>query len=450
MARRASLRGLSTRARLAKFDEAKHRRGAGGQFTDKPGAGDDAPRPTESPRVTAARAVGRVGDERRPQPGANPPEHDAALRGYAGSARATYINERLRFPDEVPPLDAQDMDVVRGMDAAIAAGRLDADEVLYRGLSADAAKNFDALQPGQMLVDRAFVSTSRSRNWAASMGAQATERGPGTLMEIRAPAGTPAAQPQHNPQEQEVVLGRGTRMRYAGRGDDGRYVFDVVPGRGTDAPPHLSAEKAVAPSNFTPPSEEEFLQSRPDNIRKFLEMSPEVRRKTYQEYVRQENYVHVARIARGSPFTEEETNTLRNYCGTTSNFRSIQASLRGGAVPDEARRMDEMMTKSHLPEDTSLWRGVAENFYGLDGLKEGDVVVDLGFTSTSMERSHARLFQKKGSMLEIRAPAGSPAVLPGRLPDRPVEYEVILPRSSRLRFAGKKGRVYVFDLVADV
>ena len=231
-ARRRSLRGLSARALAgrARFEEAKHRRDPTGKFADKPGAGDDAPRGgarSESARVRAAREAGRIGDVRREQPAANPPEHDAALRAYAGNAQATYINARLRFPDEVPPLDDQDWSVVRGMDAAVAAGRLESDEVLYRGVGMGSRDRFDAMAPGQVIVDRGFVSTSRDEAWARGISELNSERTT-TVMEIRAPAGTPAAQPQHNPQEQEVIFGRGTRLRFVGREGD-RYVFDLVP-----------------------------------------------------------------------------------------------------------------------------------------------------------------------------------------------------------------------------
>ena len=51
-----------TLGRLGKFDEAKHKRGTGGKFADKPGAGDDAPSKSAKAKDSAVR-IGR--DEQR-------------------------------------------------------------------------------------------------------------------------------------------------------------------------------------------------------------------------------------------------------------------------------------------------------------------------------------------------------------------------------------------------
>lgn len=119
------------------------------------------------------------------------------------------INDHLRevFNDDEqqPKIDA--------IDAALnAAPALTEDIVIYRGVNADAGLKFKV---GGTITDKAYMSTSLNEHVAKDL----VEKEKGTLLSIKAPAGTKGAyidSISSHDTEQEFLLPRGTRLRITG------------------------------------------------------------------------------------------------------------------------------------------------------------------------------------------------------------------------------------------
>jgi len=111
------------------------------------------------------------------------------------------------------------LDLIAGMDAAFAeAPRLPEPTVVYRGIPFDSVlkRNFDKLEPGFIIKDPKFGSTSLSRSlaekWAGFPPEYLTpENEIGALLEIRLPKGTKFIYP--NTSEQELILDRDGEYR---------------------------------------------------------------------------------------------------------------------------------------------------------------------------------------------------------------------------------------------
>ena len=228
MARLSSRRRkLSATAARAKFDESKHRR-VGGKFADKPGAGDDAPKTRMKIGGVFERGnISGPAGKRVVTRGNVPPETETALRQYAGTPQAAAMNHSLR---QGWPLSTRESEISAGLDAGLAQSSLTDNATLFRGVSPDFGARLGTMRPGDVLTDAGYVSTSRDPIWASTSGgimaSRAGEPGFVSVMEIQARAGTPALEPTHNAIEQEVIFGRGTRLRYLGKSQN-RYRFDL-------------------------------------------------------------------------------------------------------------------------------------------------------------------------------------------------------------------------------
>jgi hypothetical protein len=132
-------------------------------------------------------------------------------------------------------------------------------------------------------------------------------------------------------------------------------------------------------------------------------------------------------------------NARGRYFGTA--YRTINAELRAGSITDLQVQewvdaLDEAATRWQFAEPTSLFRGVARDALPevQDAFDAGTLVgaelSDAAYQSTTLLQSEAKRFaRRRGALLfEIRASAGQPAI-----PGLRQEYEVILPRGSRLR-----------------
>jgi SPP1 gp7 family putative phage head morphogenesis protein len=110
-------------------------------------------------------------------------------------------------------------------DAAIAKGALPDAAVLYRGIE---GRIVDGLTVGGTFEDLGYSSTSMSREIAEDF---ASRRAAGVILEIVAPAGTPAAfvPAAGGLDEAELVLGRGSRFRVVGENSrNGRRILRVA------------------------------------------------------------------------------------------------------------------------------------------------------------------------------------------------------------------------------
>lgn len=126
---------------------------------------------------------------------------------------------------------------------------------------------------------------------------------------------------------------------------------------------------------------------------------------------------------------------------------------------DISDHLDRAISKTRLPADALLYRGVGQTLAGeLADLKPGQTITDKAFMSTSRREQVANGFASGSGILrtliEIRAPKGMPALDLGLLSTRNVEQEVVLPRNTELRYIGRTSRfnknltpVYQFEVV---
>lgn len=129
---------------------------------------------------------------------------------------------------------------VEAMDRAIAAGRVPRDVVMFRGL--DSSIDTSHLAPGSFLDDPGFTAVTASRDTAGRY-AKGRGKGPGTIVEVTVPQGTNGAWVVSGLKDvkpgdyswarrslnDELVLGRNTRMRVRGvRDEGGMRVVDAV------------------------------------------------------------------------------------------------------------------------------------------------------------------------------------------------------------------------------
>lgn len=187
----------------AEFEEGKHPRDKGGEFTS--GGGDKG----------VLTSGTELSDEEKFQ-----------LTEYLTSGED--LNPFLRRGGE---LDDLTRDMVSGIDAAIGKHTLPKSTVLYRGVSGDVGKKFEKLVPGQVISSLGYTSTTKTFERATEFGK--------VVMELQAPAGTNAFDMEHVYHHlnksfvdlargnMEVLLGRGTRLEFTGRGNEGQFVFRV-------------------------------------------------------------------------------------------------------------------------------------------------------------------------------------------------------------------------------
>jgi hypothetical protein len=154
-------------------------------------------------------------------------EERSALDGYSG-AYFREINETLRgntsvWTDLTP---AQLKAETRQIDAAINKGTLTAETTLYRGTSFDAlGGGIPAI--GTTLSDKGFLSTSRSSSIAEAFVNMGSNK---VMLKITAPRGTKGADVSHHVggHEQEILLGRNTKLRVTGTSTSGgRTIVEV-------------------------------------------------------------------------------------------------------------------------------------------------------------------------------------------------------------------------------
>lgn len=145
------------------------------------------------------------------------PEHEA-LQHYVDQGYE-FVNKLLRWTgDEDELADSLGDDVsdlwneVDELDAEISRQPPSTgDFTVWRGM-----RNAGDMQPGSVVSDRAFVSTTRDANMASEFPRSFGERQQGLVVEIRVPAGTrtlDVAQLLNRPEEQEVLLPRDSQFR---------------------------------------------------------------------------------------------------------------------------------------------------------------------------------------------------------------------------------------------
>ncbi|MBA3577292.1 MAG: DUF935 family protein [Sphingomonas sp.] len=141
------------------------------------------------------------------------------------------------------------------------------------------------------------------------------------------------------------------------------------------------------------------------------------------------NGIDPSEVIENGNISREERKALKNY----SKFAYFETNkeLRAGAEPASVGAIDAAIDGSLTTEDTLLFRGVEGPVP-----RQGDTLLDLGYSSTSTSPATAANFSE-GYLMSIRMPAGESALsMDAQLSVFPEEKEVLLPRGSGFRVVG--------------
>ena len=235
----------------ADFDEGKHKRDDSGRFSKSGGGGKSSKSSggyskTEK-KASPKEAIPPISDDVSL-------DHINSLMAYTGNSSS--INGGLRNGK----LSERDKKIVKHLDEVISSAKpTKADTTVYRGITADSdfAKKLASAKEGEVISDKAFMSTSVNKSKALEYARDAGDAGSkkgksgGVVMEINVPKGTKtinlSGESDVNANE-EVILGRGTSVKVTSvtkKGGETHVKVDVVK---SEAP---SKEKA-APTGSPP------------------------------------------------------------------------------------------------------------------------------------------------------------------------------------------------------
>lgn len=223
--------------------------------------GFETPLPRPATPVTSAKPVGDVDAyvkamQREPLDAADAitvDRYQGAEYIKANDYARTGSAERFTSPEEAQEVQA-------GFDRLVSKGALPEDTLLYRGASGKRIST----TPGEVFTEPGYSSTSMREDVGKDF---ASRRDGGVLLEIQAPAGTPAA---HIPatgglDESEILLGRNARYKVvSSEVRDGRKVVRVqllpeeagLPGKGIAEAGIETAPTTVSEPTIAPPTKE--------------------------------------------------------------------------------------------------------------------------------------------------------------------------------------------------
>lgn len=161
--------------------------------------------------------------------------------------------------------------------------------------------------------------------------------------------------------------------------------------------------------------------------------------------------------------TGDEARTLGVYQSAFGTYHGIQGEARAGKLDGEygehIRTMDGIVAKSHTPVDVTVHRGrqfkdAKEQKAFMSTLHEGAVIQDHGFSSTSLDSSHASQFAGNGTRPAINMKINVPKGTPYRYVDDR-EHEVLLARGAKMKVRSvtpgvSMSRHAVYDVEVDV
>ena len=141
-----------------------------------------------------------------------------------------------------------------------------------------------------------------------------------------------------------------------------------------------------------------------------------------------------------STVTLEEHSAMVSYVEDWQaiNETPFNKKIRDGmplSASEEAKMqgLDSVTDKGTLPRDTTLYRGVQENFWGQE---IGGTFTDAGFVSTSARYSSAHKFGP--TVIEINAPASTRGMYMRGVSKAGEEFEYLLPRGATFKITGFK------------
>lgn len=218
----------------ADFDEGKHKRDDSGRFSKSGGGGKSSKYSGGSSKTekkaSPKEAIPPISDDVSL-------DHINSLMAYTGNSSS--INGGLRNGK----LSERDKKIVKHLDEVISSAKpTKADTTVYRGITADSdfAKKLASAKEGEVISDKAFMSTSVNKSKALEYARDAGDAGSkkgksgGVVMEINVPKGTKtinlSGESDVNSNE-EVILGRGTSVKVTSvtkKGGETHVKVDVV------------------------------------------------------------------------------------------------------------------------------------------------------------------------------------------------------------------------------
>lgn len=312
------------------------------------------------------------------------------------------------------------------------------DMYAWRGSkSASVLKRFEDMDLGDMIEDKAFMSTALHKSEALEFVRKAETS---SIMRIRIPEGTKALYPRVG-YETELLLQKNTRLKLVSKSIDKdgiqSFNFELVP-KGKVVPPIIKPPKPKPTPKPEPP------KPKPKPVEP--ESKIPIRFTTKEESNRWGDELS---DKYKESLSEEAAKAVDAYQGP--EYEHINKSLRYGeaAIPEGPRslikRRIEELTKvlDNAPktqQDIMAWRGysnkdVHEKFMSMN---LGDVLHDKGFMSTSLIRETSEYFVGKdrfGVMAHIHIPKGTRTLYM----DHKVlsQTELLLNRGQKLKLISK-------------
>jgi hypothetical protein len=226
--------------------------------------------------------------------------------------------------------------------------------------------------------------------------------------------------------------------------DDGPYDLDTAEGL---IPAHLNCR-----CSYIPAEDKRFASVHEDaGWKGWLDANP------YHEPAGSSKGGQFASTPGGGELSDNERSSLKYYVG--SGYTAINSYLRKGKEIyqvglDDIANLDAILGRASLQEAKVVYRGLdSERFDRTFGeLKEGDIITDKGFVSTSEDKDVAKAFmmgsKEAGGVAEIHVPKGYKAISviealsKGGSGVYEAESEIILNRGSRFKVLSRdKGLV---------
>lgn len=166
----------------------------------------------------------------------------------------------------------------------------------------------------------------------------------------------------------------------------------------------------------------------------------EIRGKTFRDFNQAQSWGEKHYDDFADTLSREEEQSLMNYKG--KRYEKINGYLRHGEeslpqnIPDamlnsikqDVSNIDKVLKKTNLVEDIVVYKGGSF----LD-VKKGNVIIDKGFTSTTLDRTQGKYYSdiRGGNTLNrISIPKGSKALFLDSVHNTG-EVEMLLPRNGR-------------------
>jgi hypothetical protein len=382
------------------------------------------------------------------------------------------INNLLRgdgsdWGREFSPADIRAIEL---LDETMQKSTLDEFTTVYRGthmMAGEASTFLDGLKVGEVYTDPTFVSTTRDEDVARDFALNrapddAAENRTSIIWELVSPSGTSAIDieklfPGYGSHEREVLLGRDTHFRILGKEDGGygpsgepviRIKATVIP-TAVKSLKHGDHDQSEHGSWATGGGGNALSEHLTDRSKARFEAAAE---KGFAEASRQWSLDKQAAEKLGLTRMEIAAAMAYSANGALDVNRTLRMSPEDkddmqfwkeydlGMQANISLYMDQAISRSGLPAETTLYRGMAfSTEEEVAFIKAGSVYTDPGYGSTSGDSNIASTFSMNpdnpngvGVLWKITAPEGYPSLAVSGILQSD-EQETILARGAQYR-----------------